>query len=92
MNTLKSYRDAVVPYLSFLEGEKNVRSDSLNVGCFRLTAIEKWLTWLREFSSESCNNKLASLRTFLKYLGSRDVAYLHFYLETAQTPRRKCQK
>lgn len=40
MNTLKSYRDAIVLYLSFLEGEKNVRSDSLNADCFRHTVIE----------------------------------------------------
>ena len=95
MNTLKSYQDAIVLYLSFLEDEKKVRSDSLNADCFRHTTIEEWLVWLRESrgcSPESCNNRLASLRTFLKYLGSRDVAYLHLYLEAAQIPRRKCQK
>ncbi len=95
MNTLKSYQDAIMLYLSFLEDEKKVRNDSLNADCFRHTVIEEWLVWLREFrgcSPQSCNNRLASLRTFLKYLGSRDVAYLHFYLEAAQIPRRKCQK
>ena len=95
MNTLKSYQDAIVLYLSFLEDEKKVHCDSLGADCFRHTVIEEWLVWLRESrgcSPESCNNRLASLRTFLKYLGSRDVAYLHFYLEAAQIPRRKCQK
>lgn len=95
MNTLKSYQDAIVLYLSFLEEQKKVRSDSLNADCFQHTVIEEWLVWLREYrgcSPESCNNRLASLRTFLKYLGSRDVTYLHFYLEAAQIPRRKCQK
>ena len=95
MNTLKSYRDAIVLYLFFLENEKKIHSDSLNADCFRHTVIEEWLVWLRESrrcSPESCNNRLASLRTFLKYLGSRDVAYLHLYLEAAQIPRRKCQK
>ena len=95
MNTLKSYQDAIVLYLSFLEDAKKIRSDSLNADCFRHTVIEEWLVWLRESrgcSPESCNNRLASLRTFLKYLGSRDVAYLHLYLEAGQIPRRKCQK
>ncbi len=95
INTLKSYEDALVLYLSFLESEKKVGRDSLGASCFQHTVIEQWLVWLRESrgcSPESCNNRLASLRTFLKYLGSREVAYLHFYLEAAQIPRRKCQK
>ena len=82
MNTLKSYQDAIVLYLSFLEDEKKVRSDSLNADCFRHTIIEEWLVWLRESrgcSPQSCNNRLASL-------------CLHFYLEAAQIPRRKCPK
>lgn len=95
MNTLKSYQDAIVLYLTFLENEKKICRDTLNAGCFQHTVIEEWLAWLRESrkcSPESCNNRLASIRTFLKYIGSRDVAYLHLYLEAAQIPRRKCQK
>ena len=53
MNTLKSYQDAIVLYLSFLENEKKVRSDSLNADCFRHTVIEEWLVWLRE--SRGCS-------------------------------------
>ncbi len=95
MNTLKSYQDAIVLYLSFLEDEKKVRSDSLSADCFRHTVIEEWLVWLREArgcSPGSCNNRLASLRTFLKYLGSRDVAYLHFYLEAARSAQEMPEK
>ena len=43
MNTLKSYRDAIVLYLFFLENEKKIHSDSLNADCFRHTVIEEWL-------------------------------------------------
>lgn len=95
MSTLKSYRDALILYLTFLEEEKGIRCESFNADCFRHTVIEEWLAWLREIrknTPESCNNRLASLRTFLKYLGSRDAAYLHLYLEAAQIPRRKCLK
>ena len=44
MNTLKSYRDAIVLYLFFLENEKKIHSDSLNADCFRHTVIEEWLS------------------------------------------------
>ena len=54
MNTLKSYRDAIVLYLSFLENEKKVYSDSLHADCFRHTVIEEWLVWQRE--SRKCVN------------------------------------
>ena len=59
MNTLKSYRDAIVLYLFFLENEKKIHSDSLNADCFRHTVIEEWLVWLRESrgcSPESCSS------------------------------------
>lgn len=49
MNTLKSYQDAIMLYLSFLEDEKKVRSDSLNADCFRHTVIEEWLVVKRHF-------------------------------------------
>lgn len=43
-------------------------------------------------SPQSCNNRLASIRVFLKYLGSRDVSYLVLYHEATDIPRMKCRK
>ena len=70
-HTLRSYEDALALYMSFLETEKKVRSGDLGSSCFRRTVIEEWLEWLkdtRKCSPQSCNNRLASIRTFLKYL------------------------
>lgn len=47
---------------------------------------------VRECSPDTCNNRLASIRTFLKYLGSRDASYLYLYQEASEIPRRKCIK
>ena len=46
--------------------------------------IEQWIDWLmdtRDCTSDTANNRLSSLRAFLKYLGSRDPSYLYLYQE-----------
>ena len=77
--TLKSYQYALVLYIGFLETEKGISAESLCGGCFSRIIIEEWLQWLMEqrgCSPETCNNRLASLRAFLKYLGSREILYV----------------
>lgn len=94
-HTLRSYEDALALYLKFLEEEKKVRSEDLKGSCFQRAFIEEWLEWLRnkrKCSPQSCNNRLASIRVFLKYMGSRDVSYLFLYQEATDIPRMKCGK
>lgn len=94
-HTLRSYEDALALYMKFLEMEKKVRIKDLGSSCFRRMVIEEWLKWLRDTrkcSPQSCNNRLASIRVFLKYLGSRDVSYLVLYHEATDIPRMKCRK
>ena len=88
-HTLKSYQTAL---FTFLECEKGVQSISLKPDCFCRVNIEQWIGWLmntRTCSSGTANNRLASLRTFLKYLGSRDPSYLYLYQEALVIPRKK---
>ena len=95
VNTLRSYQNALSLYLTFLENEKKVQCTGLAGNCFTRMVIEEWIRWLKEkrgCSPESCNNRLASMRAFLKYLGSRDVAYLYLYQEATGIPRQKCVK
>lgn len=81
--------------MKFLESEKKLRCEDLSGNCFQHVMIEEWLTWLRDArgcSPQSCNSRLSSLRTFLRYLGSRDVTYLHLYQAATGIPYRKCRK
>lgn len=94
-HTLRSYQNALALYLTFLENEKKIRCTNLKGNCFYRTVIEEWLIWLREMrgcSPESCNNRLSSLRAFLKFLGSRDITYLCLYQEATGIQRQKCVK
>lgn len=91
-HTLKSYHDALSLYIGFLEKEKGIHPKNLKGECFSAPYIEDWLIWLmqeRSCSPETCNNRLASLRAFLKYLGNRDISFLHLSQAASQIERKK---
>jgi len=91
-HTLKSYQYTLSLYIGFLKTEKGIRAETLCGECFSRAVIEEWLQWLMEqrgCSPETCNNRLASLRAFLKYLGSREILLLHLSEEATRIPRKK---
>lgn len=91
-HTLKSYSSALTLYIGFLETEKGITPEKLCGECFSRPIIEEWLTWLsdrRGCSPQTCNNRLASLRAFLKYLGDSDIGCLNISHEASAIPRRK---
>ncbi len=91
-HTVKAYRDALALYLGFLETEKGIRPETLGEACFRRTLTEEWLQWLmtqRGCSPATCNNRLASLRAFLKYVGRQDLALLSLFEDATRIPRKK---
>ena len=51
-HTLRSYEDALVLYMKFLETEKKVCGGDLGGSCFRRTVIEEWLEWLRNIDKD----------------------------------------
>jgi len=91
-HTLKSYQYALALYIGFLETEKGISPGRLFGGCFSRIIIEEWLLWLMEHrgcSPETCNNRMASLRAFLKYLGSREISQLYLSEDATQIQRKK---
>jgi len=90
--TLKSYHDAMSLYLGYLETIKGICPEKLKGDCFCAENIEDWLIWLmnsRSCSPSTCNNRLASLRVFLKYLAKKDAAYLYLSQAASQIDRKK---
>jgi len=91
-HTLKSYQYALTLYIGFLEKEKGISPERLRGVCFSKITIEAWLQWLMEqrgCSPETCNNRLASLRAFLKYLGSREISLLHLSEDATRISRKR---
>ena len=93
-HTLKAYRDALSLFFAFLQ-ERGVRPGTLERSHLEREWVERWIVWLkaeRGNSPDTCNNRLASLRRFLEYLGSRDVSMQYLYLESKQVKRQKSAK
>ncbi len=91
-HTLKSYEYALALYISFLDAQKAISTENLCGRCFERIVIEEWLKWLMEkrgASPQTCNIRLASLRAFLKYLGSREISLLYLFQDATRIKRKK---
>ncbi len=80
-HTLKSYGDALRLYIIFLEKD-GVGFNSLSWKHFDSDMIKKWMIWLRDergCSADTCNIRLSSIRTFLKYIQGKDISNAHLY-------------
>lgn len=94
-NTLHSYEIALTLYIGYLEDSCGISASSFSKRCFEQTMIEAWLEWMsleRGCSPETCNNRLSSLRTFIKYLASRETKYLCLKSSADNVPPRKTIK
>jgi site-specific recombinase XerD len=91
-HTLKSYNFALSLYIGFLETEKGIYTGNLRRECFSREYIEEWLIWLvkkRGCSPQTCNNRLSSLRVFLKYLVARDISFISVAEDASRISRRR---
>jgi site-specific recombinase XerD len=91
-HTLKSYNYALSLYIGFLETEKGIYTGNLRRECFSREYIEEWLIWLvekRGCSPQTCNNRLSSLRVFLKYLAIRDISFISVSEDASRISRKR---
>lgn len=94
-HTIKAYTLALSLYVYFLETKKKITNANFCIQCFSQEYIEEWIKWLqndRGNSPETCNNRLAALRAFLKYLCMKDVSCKYLYREATLIPRQKTAK
>lgn len=94
-HTLKSYETTLSLFIGYLETKKGIQVNGLDEHCFERTSIEDWLVWLaaeRGCCPGTCNNRLAAIRAFLKYLSSKNLRFLYLANEAAGIALRKTQK
>ena len=94
-NTLKSYQATLGKYLGFLEDNKGFSIQTISSECFERPVIEEWMRHMRNIehlSPDRCIIRLGGLRTYLKYLGTREVKYKYLYSEAVDIPLMKTEK
>lgn len=86
-HTIKSYNTSMLLYLQFLEDKRMI-----NVGefcaeqMFSHEIIQSWMDWLekeRKCSAQTCNVRLANIRSFVKYMAERDLTYRYIFMDVS---------
>lgn len=94
-NTVKAYSETMNLFMCFLEGKgTNSKSFCISSDLSR-DKIVAWLKWLNEIKGckpQSCNARLTALRSFLKYVGEKDMSYMYLYLEIKAIGRMKAHR
>lgn len=94
-NTVKTYSEMMHLFMSFLE-EQGATSKSFCISSdLSRDRIVTWIKWMNEkrgSKPQSCNARLAALRSFLKYIGEKDIVYRHLYLAAKTVGRMKVHK
>ena len=83
-HTIRSYHDTMEQYIEFLEQKKGVKPSAFNGECFLPAVINEWIKWMKETrkcANSTCNLRLASLRSFLSYLGQQDSRFLYVMMD-----------
>jgi site-specific recombinase XerD len=92
LHTVKNYSDALSLFIHFLASTKKIDGLNFSFELLSHTHIEEWILWLkntRKCSPDTCNNRLASIRSFLKYLATREISFIYLAQEAALIPRQK---
>ena len=80
INTVKSYRDTFVQFISFFETKYKIKSAKLSFDDITVPSIEDFLLWLEEekrISIATRNQRLAAIHSFFKYIQHREPAYFN---------------
>ncbi|PXV58838.1 phage integrase family protein with SAM-like domain [Dysgonomonas alginatilytica] len=89
-HTVRRYTVTMSLFVDFSEKEKGISPSYLVSECFSRKYIEEWILWLknkRNCSGETCNVRLAAIRTFLKYLAGKNISYLSLYQSATLSAR-----
>ena len=85
--TIESYEAGLSLFIDFLESEKTIKINEFNATCFNRDVIEDWLTWLsskRNNGKRTRDQRLAIIKSLLKYLKSKDRKLVGNYLNSCE--------
>lgn len=92
-HTIRSFMTSISSFLIFLEDEKKIETSTF-CGEKELNrdTVVQWLDWLSDVKKDSpqtCNIRLANLRSFVKYLAANAPEYRTVYMELQTINQRR---
>lgn len=94
-NTVKSYRDTINLYRTFLFKCKNIPFTEITFELFNYQTVNEFLDWIqasRGCSTSSRNQRLAGINSFLNYAAIQDPALMDNYVKVKNVPVQKAGK
>lgn len=94
-HTVKSYKQTLNQLLDYLAYLFNIRLSELSFSNISIHSIESFLEngeKNQKWSANTRNQKLAAIRSFLKYSANHDPTLTVYYLEIGNIPVKKTQK
>jgi site-specific recombinase XerD len=86
-HTVKAYRDALQLFRRFLQDEKHLPLSQVTVDHLDHHTVADFLEWLRttrHCGATTCNQRLAALKAFAKYVAQEDIALMAVYTEVSK--------
>lgn len=91
-HTRRSYHEAITLYVIFMKDVKSTNPDNLSGDSFSTTYIQEWMLWLkhkRSCSNSTCNQRLACLKNFIKFLSKKDVRFVQMGMEAREVKQMR---
>lgn len=91
-NTVKSYRESLNLLLNYICDKNGISLGKLSFGYLSREAVEGFLCYLeneRHCSVSTRNHRLACIRSFVKYVGARDVGIQAYVIDLCNIPLKK---
>ena len=94
-NTIRSYKHGLNIFRNYMTREKGIRLALLSFSMITRESILTYLQWLME--TQGCcaatrNQRLACLKTFLKFVADKDISLSPVYLAIDKIPMIQCSK
>jgi site-specific recombinase XerD len=93
--TVDSYRQSIATYCSFLKEKSGTEFSRMSFERFTRDSVVKFIRWLhdeRRCAISTCNLRLSSLKSLLKYCADADLGLYYVYQEMKKVPLMKTPK
>lgn len=92
--TVDTYRQSIAIFCTFLKDENGIKFSAISFEHLVRDSVVKFIQWLQERSCcpSTCNLRLSSLKSFLKYCADEDMSLYSVYQEIKRIPMMKDPK